>query len=309
MSGATVANADLDDDATATTLDASRAHCRAVSRDRARNFYHGMKLVPEPKRSAMYALYAWMREADDLADEAGDADAKAAALERFYRDTERAIDGTSDDDSGAPQGPLWPAVRDLVRTYQIPRQYLRDMIDGQLLDQTRTRYKNFDELYEYCYKVASVVGLCCIEIWGYTGGAETRRLAEWRGIAFQLTNILRDVLEDAARDRVYLPAVDFNVYELNPEMFTVGRTANARNGLRRVVERARSYYDKSAPLIRRVNRDGQPCLWAMTRIYRALLDKIERDPAVVLTGERVKLSRLSKTWIALRASLRLGVGR
>lgn len=283
----------------------SRERCEVLSRERARNFYYGMKLVPEPKRSAMFALYAWMREADDLADAAGQLDEKQRALEQFKALTDVATDAATDT-SALPAGDLWPGVREMVLRYQIPREYLHEMIAGQVLDQHKTRYRTFEELYDYCYKVASVVGLCCVDIWGFEGGEETRKLAEWRGIAFQLTNILRDVLEDAGRDRVYLPAEDFGVVQLNPVMFTMGKPADVLPGLRRVAQRAIEYYTKSAPLDRRVHRDGRPCLWAMTEIYRGLLEKIVRDPMVVLSGKRVRLSGLHKAWIALRAPLRKG---
>lgn len=278
-------------------LEGSRECCRRIAREQARNFYYGMKLVPEPKKSAMYALYAWMRQADDLADAEGELAAKRQALEAFRRETHTAI-GLS----GAPSGAIWPAVRDMALVYTVPGDYFDAMVDGQLLDQSKTRYRTFEELYDYCYKVASVVGLCCIQVWGYDGGEETRKLAEWRGIAFQLTNILRDVMEDAERGRVYLPAEDFDVFELNPSMFTLGKPQQIAPGLRKLADRARDYYEKSAPLDARVHRDGRPCLWAMTRIYRGLLDKILAEPSVVLR-ERVRLSSLHKAWIALRATL------
>jgi len=284
-------------------LEKSRAKCCDISKTRARNFYYGMKLTPEPMRSAMFALYAWNRVVDDIADDEGeDAEVKAENLEQFRRDTLRAIDPLLDDPDQLPDGLIWPAVRDMVLTYKLPRDYLHGMIDGQIVDQNKTRYTYFDELYDYCYKVASLVGLSCIEIWGYEGGEETRKLAEYRGIAFQLTNILRDVLEDAERDRVYMPAEDFNVYEINPSMFTMKVHRDAVNGLARVAQRAREYYEKSAPLDNRIKGCGRPCLWAMTQIYRGILDKIERDPAIVLSGERVRLSCPAKMWIALRAS-------
>lgn len=281
----------------------SLAYCRELSRRQAKNFYYGMKLVPEPKRGGMDALYAWMREADDLADAAGDLAGKTAALHAFLERTEAAIDPKLCDPTRLPPGPLWPAVRDLALRYDIPPQYLRDMIAGQLLDQTRTRYRTFAELYDYCYKVASVVGLCCVQVWGYEGGEETRKLAEWRGIAFQLTNILRDVMEDARRDRVYLPAEEFGAFELNPAMFTLGKPEDILPGLQRLADRAQFYYDQSAPLDKLVHPDGRACLWAMTEIYHGLLQKIRRAPAVVLS-HRVRLSAPRKAWIALRATMR-----
>ena len=280
-------------------LESSREHCRRVAKRQAKNFYYGMKLVPEPKRSAMYTLYAWMRRADDLADEPGDLNRKLDSLRSFREQTHRAFDGTS------PEGELWPAFRELVSRYPIPRSYFDAMIDGQVQDQEQTRYPTFEQLRDYCYKVASVVGLACIEIWGYEGGESTRTLAEQRGIAFQLTNILRDVREDASRGRVYLPADDFHVAQLTPADLAPGRSETLGMGLRTLAARARDYYERSEPLDRQVHPDGRACLWAMTRIYRGLLDKITLDPTRVLR-ERVRLSRFRKTTIALRAPFHKG---
>jgi phytoene synthase len=301
-------------------LRASQAYCAQVTRERAANFYHGMKLVAEPKRSANYALYAWMRLADDLADEAGELAAREVALRQFYEKTLRVIDPAGGAEAaraaagGAVAGGdggdelLWPAVRDMVLRYGLPTEYLEQMIAGQLLDQKQMRYRTFGELYDYCYKVASVVGLSCIEIWGYEGGAATRQLSEWRGIAFQLTNILRDVMEDAERGRIYLPAEDFGVYDLSPTMFTLDRSGDVVRGIGKVAQRAVEYYEKSAPLEAKVHPDGRACLWAMTRIYRGLLDQIVRDPAVVLS-RRVSLSKWRKLAIAVEASWRRRIGR
>jgi phytoene synthase len=288
---------------------ASQAHCQAVARQRARNFFYGMRLTPEPKRSAVYAVYAWMRQADDLADAAGEDDAKIAALEAFRRDTHLVCQPGGFEAAIELGAPFWPALRDAVVRYDIPAEYLDAMIDGQILDQHKTRYRTFEELYDYCYKVASVVGLTCIEVWGYVGGERTRELSEWRGIAFQLTNILRDLVEDAQRDRVYLPAEDCGLFELNPSMFTLAPQPDVIEGVRRVAERARGYYEASAELEHHVHDDGLACLWAMTRIYRGLLDKIEADPQRVITGSRVRLSSWRKAVIALRARLRIGIDR
>ncbi len=283
-------------------LAASRQFCRWVCRTRAKNFYYGIKLVPPPKRYGMEALYAWMREADDLADAEDTLDRKTRRLEEFLGQTDQALS-----ENPAPvlgQHLLWPSVRDSFLTHRIAAQYLHDMIAGQLLDQRKTRYATFDELYDYCYKVASVVGLACIEIWGYEGGAQTRKLAEWRGIAFQLTNILRDVIEDARRDRVYLPADVFGVESLDPQrLLDSASTADEKivAGLNVLADRAEDYFVKSQPLDSRVHPDGRPCLWAMTEIYHGILDKIRRNPAGVLQY-RVRLSPLRKAVIALRAA-------
>lgn len=287
-------------------LAASHVYCRDVVKTRARNFYYGLKLVPEPKRSACYALYAWMREADDLADEAGDAEAKEKTLRVFWRQTEQAIDPALGDLVDLPRSLLWPAVRQMVLRYELPRQYLSEMIQGQLLDQHKTRYKSFEELYDYCYKVASVVGLACVCIWGVDDFEKAKQLSEWRGIAFQLTNILRDVQEDAERDRVYLPADAYELFEINPTMFTLGEKSAALVGIRAIAEQAAEYYEKSAPLDAMVHSDGRPCLKAMTGIYRALLEKIRQHPEAVLSGQRVRVGKLQKLSIMLRAKWGLG---
>jgi phytoene synthase len=291
------------------SLVASNAYCLEVTRSQAKNFYYGMKVVPEPKRSAMYALYAWMREADDLADAEGSAEEKTERLDVFREQTNLALAGELGAETELPEGPFWRAFREMALRYELPREYLDAMIAGQLLDQEVTRYKTFDELYDYCYKVASVVGLSCIQIWGYDGSAEARQLSEWRGIAFQLTNILRDVLEDAGRDRVYVPAEDFGVFSVSPTMFTMNKSEDVIAGIARVAERARVYYERSAPLDERVHPDGRPCLWAMTKIYRGLLDRIVKDPAVVLSGKRVSMGKAHKAWIALTAPLHRGRAR
>lgn len=284
------------------SLEQSQHYCEQVSRQRARNFYYGMKLTPGDKRFAMYAIYAWMRLADDLADAAGpenDDAARSKSLDAFRATTMAAID--SNGGGQLPEHELWPAFIDTVKRYDIPRQYLSDMIEGQMMDMRVKRYATFDQLYDYCYKVASVVGLTCIEVWGYDGGDETRRMAEHRGIAFQLTNILRDVREDAGRDRVYLPAEDFDVFELTPSMFLFGVQNDAMAGIGKTVERAAEYFRGSAELDKRVHRGGKACLWAMTGIYRGIFEKIQHDPASVLRDQRVRLSSMRKGWIALRA--------
>ena len=296
-------------------LTASFDHCRYVTRTQAKNFYYGLKLMPQPKRSAMFAVYAWMRAADDLADEPGQHDEKVSRLEAFRRQTMAAIDpsaGLSERFLGVGQEDLiWPAVRKTVHDYHIPSRYLQEMIDGQLLDQHKTRYDNFEQLYGYCYKVASVVGLVCISVWGYSGEQATEKLAEYRGIALQLTNILRDVVEDARRGRVYIPADELIRFGFDPDSFAdqvlTGTPDTAFDELMAFqTTRARRYYEMSADLESHIDPACRPTSWAMMRIYDRLLRKIARRPRSVLTGS-VNLARAEKLCIALRAAWHRGL--
>ena len=303
----------------ATEVGASYGHCRDLTRARAKNFYYGMMLTPQPKRSAMYAVYAWMRAVDDLGDPAGGGEAESVRrrLESFRRRTQAALAGEAPWPGGQGDAdafaPMWPAVAATFRDYAVPRAYLDAMIDGQIMDQRKTRYASFDELYEYCYNVASTVGLVCITVWGYDGGEATRKLAQERGIALQLTNILRDVVEDAQRDRVYLPADELARFGFDDESFKahVLRCEAASGGdfdglIRMQLCRAREYYNRSASLERFVTGSCRPTCWAMMRIYEGLLSKMESNPRRVLT-ERVRMGRLSKLAIALRATWRRGL--
>ncbi|MEM6459929.1 MAG: phytoene/squalene synthase family protein [Planctomycetota bacterium] len=275
-------------------LQASFAHCHAVARRSAGSFYRGMRLTPQPKRAAIFAVYAWMRAADDLAD--GEAESQTPRGERlhdFRRQTEDAIDPARP----MPRGPVWPALRDTVRRYGIPADYLETMIDGQRSDLEPVACHDFAALYDYCYRVASVVGLTCIRVWGDDGDPAVRRLAEYRGVALQLTNILRDVAEDAQRGRVYLPAEDLDRFGVTPDDL---RDAHATESFGRLmqfqIERARSYYDMSASLERHVAPDCRATCWAIMRTYRVLLERIAQRPDRVL---RRRLSLPLRTKLAV----------
>lgn len=286
-------------------LGASAACCEAITRAQARNFYHGLKLLPEPKRSQMYALYAYMRMLDDIADEDDGRDRarRLADLESWRRLTHDAFEGRLPDDP--PTGPggadIWPAFADLVGRCSIPRKVFDDAIAGQARDLGTPRFETFDELEDYCYQVAGTVGVASVHVWGYTGGADTIELAAHRGTAFQLTNILRDLREDAAAGRTYLPRQELADAGVTPEDLRAGRVTTGFVALvGRQVARAEAFYERSAPLDPRVDADSRPTLVAMTDIYRGLLKKIARDPGRVLR-ERVSLSLPDKLWIAWRA--------
>ena len=290
---------------------ASLAHCHRVAR-RARNFYYGMKLTPEPKRSALYAIYAFMRACDDLADDAAESEDPQIGRERIERFRRQMIDVLAGG-AGAklPDDPMWPAFVYVMRRYPIDPAHLHAMLDGQVADLFKKSYATFNEMYGYCYNVASTVGLTCVAIWGDNGERGTAKLAEYRGIALQLTNILRDVAEDAQRGRCYLPAEDLQRFEVPTRIFKEGgdfsgdlSEAEAFDRLMRFqIERARGYYEMSRTLEQHLDPACRPTCWAMMRIYEGLLDRIAGNPRRVLS-ERMSLSGYQKAGIALRATWR-----
>ena len=289
----------------------SRAYCRQLTKEQAKNFYYGLKLLPEPKRSAMFALYAWMRLVDDLADEE-DAPGHAGRsvrrrldeLERWRGQTHRILDGGSANDADiADVGrELWPAFAEMVRQYRMPRHLFDDVIAGQRQDLQPEPFDTFEQLHQYCYRVAGVVGLASIYIWGFEGGAQTEQLAVERGVAFQLTNILRDLREDAGRGRTYLPAAELARFGVTPDHLRGPHAPGPFVELMHFqITRAEGYYASSGPLEDRIESDSRPTLVAMTQIYHGLLKRVAEDPPRVLR-ERVSLSLASKLVIAWRAA-------
>jgi 15-cis-phytoene synthase len=275
----------------------SYEYCRQVARSRARNFYYSFVLLPKPQKNAICAMYAFMRYCDDLSDEpAVQADAARLAIERWRSDLDRALAG----EFGAH--PVWPAFHDAVQRYKIPHEYFYEMIEGVASDIDPRTIRNFDKLYRYCYQVASVVGMTVIHMFGFRS-QEALPLAEKCGVAFQLTNILRDIREDAERGRVYLPQEDLERFGVDPEAFRNGTMPAGFTELMKFeAERARAYYDASKPLIGMVEPSSRSSLWALIEIYSRLLDKIERSHFDVLS-HRVQLSSREKAGIVVRAAL------
>jgi phytoene synthase len=266
----------------------SYAWCARIARTQAKNFYYSFLLLSRPKRQAMCAMYAFMRYCDDLSDEEGIAD-RAAAIARWSADLEKALAGRPGDH------PLWPAFVDTVGRYRIPHQYVFEMIEGVRSDLEPRRIKTFEELYDYCYHVASVVGLTTIHVFGFDS-SDAPALAEKCGVAFQLTNILRDVREDAEKGRVYLPGEDL-------ERFGVREFAYNEN-FRRLMEyqarRARAYYRQSEPLIGLIHQASRPSLRALIGIYSRLLDRIVASNYDVL-ARRIRVPTWEKLWILGRS--------
>ena len=278
-------------------LNHAHRFCRDVTRRRARNFYYGLKLTPEPQRSALYSVYAWMRRADDLVDNATKiTDDLRREIAAFRATTDAALAGRVTVDEH-----LWVALADTAARFDLPREAFHLTLEGQLDDLAGAHYATFGDVRDYCYRVASTVGLICIGIWGYSDPA-ARELAVDRGIAFQLTNILRDYREDFDVGRVYLPAEDFERHGITPgELRQWSLPAACRAIIGRQVERATWYYQRAAPLDGMIGRSGRPTLWAMTAIYHALLAKIGRSPHRIAGNRRLRLSSIRKGSIALRA--------
>ncbi len=259
-------------------------YCRAVARKRAKNFYYSFILLSREQKDAMCAMYAFMRYCDDLSDEPG---ANRDAIERWRAALACALDGDFD------RHPLWPAFHHAVTRFQIPHQYFYDMIDGVESDLSPRRIITFDDLYGYCYRVASVVGLTTIHVFGFSDPAALA-LAEKCGIAFQLTNILRDVREDAESGRVYLPEEDLTRFGVPvSDLHRSAPTAEFVQLMQFEADRARSYYVVSRPLIGMVDRRSRSSLWVLITIYWRLLDKIRAVHYNVLT-RRLSLTTWEK---------------
>ncbi len=299
---------------TAASLEESRAFCERITRTYARNFYYGLRLLPAAKREAMYALYAWMRLVDDIADteDGRTLVRRIDELEAWRANTHAALaegplaaelETKRTGGNGRWGREIWPAFCDMAGKYNVPARVFDDVIAGQQQDLSPISFETFEELYEYCYRVAGVVGLASIYVWGFAGGVETEELSIERGVAFQLTNILRDLREDAARGRFYLPRSEVNG-SMDLADLRDGRPGHAFDeAMRFQLARAEEYYQKSARLEERISPDSRPTLIAMTEIYHTLLRKIAARPARALK-RRVSLSVWAKLrigWRALRA--------
>jgi phytoene synthase len=273
------------------TIEQSYRYCAGVARRRARNFYYSFVLLSREQHRAMCAIYAFMRYCDDLSDDEIRA-GRAERIARWKRDLEEALNGRF---SGHP---IWPAFHDAVARYRIPHQYFFDMIEGVSSDLEFRRVETFGELYQYCYRVASVVGLSIIHIFGFESN-QALPLAEKCGIAFQMTNILRDVKEDAELGRVYLPAEDLRRFGVSPEQLcSDDATPGFRELMRFEALRAESYYREAAPLVSLVARESRASLWALIEIYHRLLKRIEGSGFDVLR-RRIRVPAAEKGWVVV----------
>ena len=281
------------------------AACETIARREAKNFYYAFRALPKAKRAAVCAVYAFMRHADDLADdEQLPREERLSQSQRWLEDWHRAAAGESTNNL------VFIALRDTQRRFGISTELLDQLVQGTMLDLTAptsgteiATYPTFEDLYRYCYFVASVVGLVCIRIFGYTD-PQAEVLAEQTGIAFQLTNILRDVREDAERGRMYLPLDDLKQFHLTVEQFTARQprqkmNADERGLLDMEAGRAREYYRAADNLLPLISPDSRAALWVLVAIYRRLLRRIENAHYEVF-AERVSVPTGEKLWILAR---------
>ncbi len=249
----------------------------------------------------MDAIYAFMRHTDDLGDNQDPPQQRRIALQLWRRQLSAALAGETAKVhlTDEPQAAILPALADAVRRYRIPRESFTDVIDGVEMDLDPRRYRTFDELAEYCHRVASAVGLACIHVWGFDGPAAVAP-ARQCGLAMQLTNILRDLKEDAHAGRIYLPEDDFRDCGYTPQQLCRGETGA---GFERLVElefnRAQALYQDGCALFEHLEPDGRRILGMMMSVYHRLLLKVRRAGPGILDG-RVRLSRFEKLRIAGR---------
>jgi 15-cis-phytoene synthase len=272
----------------------SYAECRRVARESASNFYYAFFMLPPAKRDALCALYAFMRLVDDVSDTVGSDVDKRGGLARWRAALDAAVAG---DVAGHP---ILPAFADTINRFQIPPRYFHDLISGAEMDLTVGNYTTFERLREYCYRVAGTVGLTCLHVFGFDD-PHAPDLAEKLGIAFQLTNILRDVPKDYEIGRVYLPQEDLDRFSVAPANLGTGPLTPALRDLFAFeAARARDFYREGVQLIPLVHSDARAALWALARIYSGLLNRIDaRDYDVF--SERVRLTTPEKAGILLRA--------
>ena len=293
-----VGNAPMPFAPTASQLHVAYSVCRHIARSAAKNFYYGFAVLPRHKRNALSAVYAFMRRCDDIVDDTSISVVdRRNKLAEWLDQVHRALASYPTDD------PVLLALADAQRRYQIPLGLLDQLAYGTGADlevesqadpgaPLFARYQTFEDLRQYCYGVASVVGLVCICIFGYRDPA-AEGLAERCGLAFQLTNIIRDVKEDIAMRRVYFPVEDLVECGLTPADFDPPNVGRIRLLLEKEAERARECYRSGEELIPLVNEDSQPALWVLITIYRRLLEKIAANQYDVFR-ERVQLTAREK---------------
>jgi len=276
----------------------SYAECNRIARGAHSSFYLAFFGLPRDKRNALFALYAFMRLIDNVSDEPGDLEAKRRGLARWRAMLDEAIAGET---SGHA---ILPALADSIARFNIPTRYFHDLILGAEMDLTVASYATFDQLSEYCYRVAGTVGLTCLHVFGFRDPRDPD-LAERLGLAFQLTNIIRDVRTDLEMGRVYLPQEDLARFGCNTNDLQGPLTESVEALLEFEAERAWRFYEEGVALIGQIDPDSRATLWALVRTYSTLLSRMEERNVDVFSS-RVSLSSAEKVQYLLAAGLAVG---
>lgn len=291
-------------------IEKSYSYCESVTKQHAKSFYFAAKFLPKHKQKAVYPIYAFCRHVDDEIDEIGETDeAKAIEAVRRWKDNLEEIYSQDRNHSWSNtndnQRLVFLAWRDLLQTYKIPRELPLELIKGVLMDTYIKRYQTFAELYVYCYRVASVVGLMSSEILGYSDKIALE-YAEKMGIAMQLTNILRDVREDALRNRIYIPQEDLQRFQISEEqIFANNFNENFRQMMKFQIARAREFYAEGEKGIALLEKDSRCTVLLASRTYARILNEIERQNYNVFTkrahtSKPQKILMLPKIWLEAR---------
>ncbi len=271
-------------------------YCEDKCRQSGSSFTSSFRFLTPERRRAMTALYAYCREVDDVVDECSDANVARTTL-NWWRNEVAAIYG------GKPTHPVCQALVPVVQRFNLPLEHLLEIIDGMEMDLDQPRYADFKSLQLYCYRVASVVGLLSAEIFGYTNRA-TLKYAHDLGIAFQLTNIIRDVGEDARRNRIYLPLDEMQQFGVSAsDILNARETEGFHKLMAFQIERARRFYKQAFEHLPAADRKAQRAGLIMAEIYQAVLNEVERSGCHVLK-ERVSLTPTYKLWLAIKAWLK-----
>lgn len=273
------------------SLEESYSRCIALTQEHARNFHFAFSVLPKARYRSICALYAFSRLADDMSDDESDPRKALENSQAWRTALDRALSGQF------TNHPILPAVADTFHRYQIPPVYMHELLTGTEMDAKQKRYEKWDDTYLYCYRVASVIGIMTIHVFGFSDPAAIP-LAEKTGIAFQMTNILRDLAEDAGRDRIYLPLEDLHIHGVSEaELLAARDTPAIRRLVKAEVERARGYYEEGRKLIPLIAPESRDAMGSLIAIYQRLLEEIERREYDVLS-ERVSLTRAEKLRLA-----------
>ena len=269
-------------------------YCDDKARQSGSSFYSSFRFLPENRRRAITALYAFCREVDDVVDETHDDNVARTTLNWWRAEIDNLY-------AGGPQHPVTRALLSHVKAFDLQRELFLEIIDGMEMDLDIPRYASFKDLQLYCYRVASVVGQLSAQIFGYTD-RRTLKYAHDLGLAFQLTNIIRDVGEDVRRGRIYIPVDELQRFNVTADdLFSLKETDNFRALMEFQIERAEHYYAKALDELPLADRKAQRCGLVMAAIYRTTLDEIKRDGAGKVLNQRLSLGKLRKVWLAWKA--------